>query len=44
MEALAAQRIRVFREFPYLYDGDVGYEREYLATYVHSPRSLAFFV
>lgn len=44
VDALAALRIRVFRDFPYLYDGDVTYERDYLATYVHSPRSLAFLV
>lgn len=42
VEALAALRIRVFRDFPYLYDGDLDYERAYLRTYVESPRSLAF--
>lgn len=44
MEALAALRIRVFRDFPYLYDGDLDYERDYLRTYVESARSLAFLV
>lgn len=44
VEALAALRIRVFRDFPYLYDGDLAYERDYLTTYVQSPRSLAFIV
>lgn len=44
IESLAALRIRVFRDFPYLYAGDIGYEREYLATYVDAPRSLAFLV
>jgi GNAT superfamily N-acetyltransferase len=44
VDALAALRIRVFRDFPYLYDGDIDYERDYLATYVNSPRSLAFLV
>jgi GNAT superfamily N-acetyltransferase len=34
---LAALRIQVFRAFPYLYDGDPGYERDYLATYVNAP-------
>jgi GNAT superfamily N-acetyltransferase len=34
---LAALRIEVFRAFPYLYDGDAGYERDYLATYVKAP-------
>lgn len=30
---LAALRIRVFRDYPYLYDGDADYEAKYLATY-----------
>jgi GNAT superfamily N-acetyltransferase len=30
---LARLRIGVFREFPYLYDGSLDYEREYLAGY-----------
>lgn len=34
---LARLRIEVFRDFPYLYEGDVGYERRYLATYMASP-------
>ena len=41
---LARLRIEVFREFPYLYDGDEAYERKYLQTYVDSPRSLAVLV
>lgn len=44
VDALAALRIRVFRDFPYLYDGEIAYEREYLVTYVQSARSLAFLV
>ncbi|MFM8905344.1 MAG: GNAT family N-acetyltransferase [Verrucomicrobiota bacterium] len=39
--ALGGLRIKVFREFPYLYDGDEAYEREYLSVYLRSPRSLA---
>jgi GNAT superfamily N-acetyltransferase len=31
---LARLRIEVFRDFPYLYDGDLDYERRYLATYL----------
>ena len=31
---LAELRIEVFREFPYLYDGDLAYEADYLATLV----------
>lgn len=34
---LARLRIEVFRDFPYLYEGDVDYERRYLATYMASP-------
>ncbi len=37
IDDLAALRIEVFRAFPYLYDGDAGYERDYLATYVKAP-------
>ncbi len=38
--ALAELRIRVFRDFPYLYAGDEAYERRYLRTYVDSPRAV----
>ncbi len=38
---LAALRIAVFRDWPYLYDGDEEYEAEYLKTYLRSPRSVA---
>lgn len=34
---LARLRIDVFRDFPYLYDGDIDYERRYLATSMESP-------
>ena len=37
---LARLRIRVFRDFPYLYDGDFDYERHYLETYIRSPNSV----
>ncbi|SER75552.1 Acetyltransferase (GNAT) family protein [Tranquillimonas rosea] len=33
LDDLARLRIDVFRDWPYLYDGDLGYEREYMATY-----------
>ncbi|MEZ4458318.1 MAG: GNAT family N-acetyltransferase [bacterium] len=33
-------RITVFREFPYLYDGDVAYEMQYLRHYIDSPKSV----
>ena len=35
-DALAALRITVFREYPYLYAGTLEYEREYLAPYAAS--------
>lgn len=31
---LARLRIEVFRDFPYLYDGDTDYEKKYLQTYI----------
>ena len=40
LDAVAALRIAVFRDWPYLYDGDAAYEREYLAAYAKSPDSL----
>lgn len=43
-EELANVRITVFREFPYLYEGSVGYEKEYLKTYSSAERSFLFAV
>lgn len=40
LDAVAALRIAVFRDWPYLYEGDADYERKYLATYANSLRSL----
>lgn len=37
---LAALRIRVFRDYPYLYDGSMEYETEYLKTYADSPHGM----
>jgi GNAT superfamily N-acetyltransferase len=36
LEPLGALRIAVFRAFPYLYEGDLAYEMDYLQTYVGS--------
>jgi GNAT superfamily N-acetyltransferase len=36
---LARLRVRVFRDWPYLYDGDAAYEEAYLQTYLRSPRA-----
>lgn len=44
IDDLARLRIQVFREFPYLYDGNLDYEAEYLATYVRSADSLCVLV
>lgn len=37
---LAQLRIQVFRDFPYLYDGDLAYEERYLQTYIQAPDSV----
>jgi GNAT superfamily N-acetyltransferase len=37
---LARLRIRVFRDYPYLYDGDADYEARYLATYAQARGSV----
>lgn len=44
LDALGRLRIEVFREYPYLYDGSLEYEREYLGTYAGSERSLVVLV
>jgi len=37
---LARLRIEVFRDFPYLYDGDYDYEKKYLQLYIDIPESV----
>jgi len=44
LDALAALRIRVFHDWPYLYEGTVAYEAEYLRMYIDCPRSLVVLV
>ena len=41
---LADLRIRVFRDFPYLYDGTVEYEEKYLQTYLRCKESIVVLV
>lgn len=41
---LAGLRIAVFRDYPYLYEGSVAYEKSYLQTYLRSDRSFLFAV
>lgn len=40
IDGLAALRIRVFRDWPYLYDGNLDYERGYLQAYQGNPRAI----
>jgi hypothetical protein len=38
---LARLRIRVYRDYPYLYEGDMAYEARYLQTYIAARESVA---
>lgn len=40
IDDVARLRIEVFRAFPYLYDGDLDYERRYLRPYLDSPDAI----
>jgi GNAT superfamily N-acetyltransferase len=40
LDDVARLRATVFRDWPYLYEGDLAYERDYLAAYATSPESL----
>lgn len=40
LDDVAALRIAVFRDWPYLYDGTLDYERRYLETYRNSPGAI----
>ncbi|MBY8964936.1 GNAT family N-acetyltransferase [Algiphilus sp. NNCM1] len=44
LDALARLRIAVFAEWPYLYDGSLQYEQDYLEQYLREPRSLIVLV
>lgn len=39
LDDLAALRIAVFRDWPYLYDGDAAYEAEYLREFAAAPHA-----
>jgi GNAT superfamily N-acetyltransferase len=41
---LGELRIAVFQDYPYLYEGSLDYEKDYLQTYVAAPESLVFSV
>jgi GNAT superfamily N-acetyltransferase len=40
LDGVAQLRIAVFRDWPYLYDGSLDYERQYLDTYRDNPGAL----
>lgn len=40
LDDVARLRIAVFRDWPYLYDGDLDYERGYLEVYRNNPRAV----
>ncbi|WP_170337455.1 GNAT family N-acetyltransferase [Ruegeria arenilitoris] len=40
LDDVARLRIAVFRDWPYLYDGDLAYERRYLQSYRDSDRAI----
>ncbi len=44
LDGLGALRISVFHDYPYLYEGTLEYERDYLRTYVKAPDSLVVLV
>lgn len=44
VEDLGKLRIAVFRDYPYLYEGTLDYEKDYLQIYVKAPRSFLFAV
>jgi len=41
LDQIGELRIQIFREFPYLYDGNKEYEKEYLQKYLETDDSLA---
>jgi GNAT superfamily N-acetyltransferase len=40
LDDLARLRIAVFRDWPYLYDGDLDYERNYMSSYVDNDTAI----
>lgn len=44
LDAVARLRVEVFRNFPYLYEGDAAYEKHYLSMYTRSADSLLVLV
>ena len=44
LHSLAELRLRVFHDFPYLYEGSLAYEKNYLETYFKAQNSFIFLV
>lgn len=44
IDELASLRITVFREYPYLYEGKLDYEKKYLQTYLNSQHATLILV
>ena len=44
VDELADLRMRIFRDYPYLYDGSVEYEKTYLSRYFEAQDSVVFLV
>lgn len=44
ISALAALRIKIFHNYPYLYEGNLAYEEKYLKTYTDCPHSVLILV
>ena len=40
LDDVARLRVTVFRDWPYLYEGDLDFERDYLAAYARSAESV----
>lgn len=41
---LAGLRLKVFKDYPYLYEGSLDYEKKYLETYFKAPHSFIFMI
>lgn len=44
IDKLAELRIKIFREYPYLYDGKLDYEKKYISTYTNCQESVLVIV
>ncbi|MEK6627422.1 MAG: GNAT family N-acetyltransferase [Bdellovibrionota bacterium] len=44
LNAIAAFRIKYFREFPYLYEGNLEYEQKYISGFAKNPKALLLII